>query len=283
MLKKIYYRLPRTLQDYINKAAAKFANNSLDEFIYSDTGKKYNLSVKDKNKIVRRIQNALGKLNSATSIDVQLEIGKKILDLDHNEQNYIVECGCFKGASSVALSIFSKIVDRKLIIYDSFQGLPVDSDKIGKRNYPHLKLTGSYSEGMYKATKIEVENNLKLFGENENVIIREGFFNESLEKHQEKIDLLFLDVDLVTSTQDCLKYLWGHLINGSYIFTDDACDIDVVSFWFDEKWWKANLNCKPPGYIGSGCGIPLGGKYSSLGYTIKNPDKNNYKKAFFLN
>ena len=39
MLKKIYHRLPRTLQDYINKAAAKFANNSLDEFVYSDTGK----------------------------------------------------------------------------------------------------------------------------------------------------------------------------------------------------------------------------------------------------
>ena len=34
MLKKIYHRLPRTLQDYINKAAAKFANNSLDKIEY---------------------------------------------------------------------------------------------------------------------------------------------------------------------------------------------------------------------------------------------------------
>tara|TARA_B100000989_G_scaffold289968_1_gene262543 strand:- start:821 stop:1672 length:852 start_codon:yes stop_codon:yes gene_type:complete len=283
MLKRIYHKLPRTLQDYINKAAAKFANNSLDEFIYSDIGKKYNLSKNDKNKIIRRIQNALGKLNSATSIDVQLEIGKKILDLDTNNLNYIVECGCYKGASSVALSIFSKIVDRKLIVYDSFEGLPADNDKVENRNYPHLKLTGKYAEGMYKATRIEVENNLKLFGEYENVIIRDGFFKESLKTHDEKIDLLFLDVDLIVSTQDCLKYLWTHLLNNSYIFTDDACDIDVVSFWFDEKWWRKNLNCDPPGYIGSGCGIPLGGKYSSLGYAIKNPDKNNYKKAFFLN
>ena len=86
--------------------------------------------LQDKSKIVRRIQNALGKLNSATGIDVQLEIGKKILELDVNKVNYIVECGCFQGASSVALSIFSKIVDRKLIIYDSFQGLPIDKIKL---------------------------------------------------------------------------------------------------------------------------------------------------------
>ena len=283
MLKKIYYRLPRTIQDYINKAAAKFSNNSLDEFIYSDIGKKYNLSNQDKSKIVRRIQNALGKLNSATSIDVQLEIGKKILELDVNKVNYIVECGCFQGASSVALSIFAKIVDRKLIIYDSFQGLPIDEDKIDNRNYPHLKLTGKYTEGMYKATKKDVENNLKIFGEYENVILREGFFNNSLKNHSEKIDLLFLDVDLVGSTKDCVKYLWKYLIDNGYIFTDDACDIDVVSIWFDNKWWRENLDCDAPGYIGSGCGIPLGGKYSSLGYSIKNPEKKNYEKASFLN
>ena len=45
--------------------------------------------------------------------------------------NIIVECGCFKGASSISLSIFSKIVNRKLI-YDSFEGLP-DDDNIVKR------------------------------------------------------------------------------------------------------------------------------------------------------
>ena len=66
-------------------------------------------------------------------------------------------------------------------------------------------MTGKYAEGMYKATKRDVENNLKIFGEYENVILREGFFNESLKNHSEKIDLLFLDVDLVGSTQRLCK------------------------------------------------------------------------------
>ena len=56
----------------------------------------------------------------------------------------------------------------------------------------------------------------------------------------------------------------------------------LFHIWFDNKWWRENLNCDAPGYIGSGCGIPLGGKYSSLGYSIKNPDKKNYEKAFFF-
>ena len=54
------------------------------------------------------------------------------------------------GSSSVALSIFAKITGRKLIIYDSFEGLPEDMDDVGNRNYPHLELTGTYKKGMYK-------------------------------------------------------------------------------------------------------------------------------------
>ncbi len=283
MLKKIYYRLPRLLQDYVNKAAAKVSNNSIDEFIYSDIGSKYNLKIRDKKKIIKRIQKTLGKIDSGTSIDVQIEIGKKILELNTKEKNFIIECGCFKGASTVALSIFSKIVGRKLIIYDSFEGLPEDNDNIGDRYYPHLKVTGRYSNGMYKGTKEEVVENLKNYGELDICIFREGYFKNSLKKHNEKIDLLFLDVDLLESTKECIINLWNFIVDEAYTFSDDACDMNVVSIWFDNEWWQKNLKCNAPGYIGSGCGIPLGGKYTSLGYTIKNPNLKNFKKAKFLN
>ena len=103
-----------------------------------------------------------------------------------------------------------------------------------------------------------------------------------MKDHSEKIDFLFLDVDLVKSTEDCVKYLWKYLSDNSYIYSDDACDIDVVKFWYDNKWWQENYMCDPPGYIGSGCGIPIGGKYSSLGFTVKNQSKINFKKAHFL-
>ena len=283
MLKKFYYNLPKFLQSYIDKSASKISNNLEEEFIYSDIGKKYNLVEKDKIKIIDRIKKSLKKIESATSISVHLELAKKILALDNNEKGSIVECGCFKGASSVSLSIFAKITDRKLIIYDSFEGLPEDNDGIKGRDYPFLKLTEKYKKGMYAGTLEEVKNNLKFYGELDVCIFRQGYFNNTLDQHNEMIDFLFLDVDLIKSTEDCIKNLWKFIKDNSFIYTDDACDIDVVKFWFNNDWWMKNLNCAAPGYIGSGCGIPIGGKYSSLGFAIKNSSLEQYNKAYFLN
>ena len=51
---------------------------------------------------------------------IKVPLAKKILSLDEKSKDFIVECGSFKGASSVALSIFSKTVNRKLITSESF-------------------------------------------------------------------------------------------------------------------------------------------------------------------
>ena len=281
MLKRLYYNLPIVLQNYIDKAASKISNSFEEEFINSDIGNKYNLDSRDKQKIINRIKLALKKIDSATSINVHLELGKQILSLDKKD-GYIVECGSFKGATTISLSIFSKIVGKKLIIYDSFEGLPKDIDQIQQRNYPYLKLTGKYKEGMYEGNLEEVKQNVNHFGEIDLCDFRKGFFENTMKSHKEIINFLFLDVDLVSSTKDCMKHLWKYIEDDAYIYSDDACDIDVVKFWYDNQWWKENHLCEAPGYIGSGCGIPLGGKFSSLGFTVKNQSKKNYNKAYFL-
>ena len=101
-------------------------------------------------------------------------------------QAYIVECGSFKGATTISLSIFSKIVGKKLIIYDSFEGLPKDIDKIQQRNYPYLKLTGKYKEGMYEGNLEEVKQNVSHFGEIDLCDFRKGFFENTMKLHNEK-------------------------------------------------------------------------------------------------
>ena len=93
----------------------------------------------------------------------------------------------------------------------------------------------------------------------------------------EKIFFLFLDVDLLSSTIDVIKNLWKNVLDNSYVFTDDATDLDLNRIWFDKQWWKKNLHEKSPGFIGVGCGLPIGGEFSSLGYTIKTPKILNYK------
>jgi len=282
-LKKIYSNLPTSLKKKIDKLSFNFSHNVEEDFIFnSEVGKNYNLSTNDKKKIVQLIKHSISNIASATDINIHFLLLKSVLDLNPKRPSTIVECGVFKGATSVVLSIGAKITGRKLVLYDSFEGLPDGEKNISHRYYPHLAVTGSYKKGMYKGTLEEVKSNLLAYGHLDVCELRKGFFNKSLKKHKEKIDFLFLDVDLVSSTKDCIFYLWSHLVKGGYCYTDDACDIDVVKVWFDEKWWKKNLKCKAPGYIGSGCGLPINPHISSLGYALKSPNLNSYKNIPWL-
>ena len=63
----------------------------------------------------------------------------KLRDLAHEvkNNNYLVEAGCYYGATSCTMSIGAKILNKKLIIYDSFSGLPDDDNKELKVHQVH--------------------------------------------------------------------------------------------------------------------------------------------------
>jgi O-methyltransferase len=284
MLKRLFYLLPDFITSIITRFSYRFYNNESEDFINNDKyGKYFNITRSQRIYILKRLKFSFSRINSATSLEVQLKLIKEILKLK-KKNACIVECGCFKGSSSVALSIACKLIGARLIIYDSFEGLPSSEKKIGLREYPHLNLYGYYNKGMYKSTKEEVIRNLNLYGELSVCELRKGYFINTLKKHKEDIDFCFLDVDLTESTKDCIKYLWKKLRDNSYIYTDDACDLKVVKIWFDHKWWNKVLNENPPGYVGSGCGLPINNDYSSLGYAYKNKFKRvkNLKKYKWL-
>ena len=63
-----------------------------------------------------------------------MAIALKILETPPDVEGAIMECGTFKGGCAANLSIIAKITNRKLLIYDSFEGLPesVEGDREGK-------------------------------------------------------------------------------------------------------------------------------------------------------
>jgi O-methyltransferase len=212
-----------------------------------------------------------------------LTLISKILQIPpSSDESCLVEAGCYYGATSCTMSIAAKILKKKLIIYDSFFGLPDDDDKELKI-YDHLKIKGFYKKGMYAASKKDVEQNVLKYGEYKNCLFREGLFSDTMPKHTEKICFLFLDVDLKSSTKTSIKYLYPYMKDNHYIFTDDSCDLSIIKIWFDENFWNKELNCSAPGYVGSGCGLPINGEFSSLGYSIKNLDANLLQNVKWLN
>ncbi len=277
-LKFFYYSLPIVIIKFINFFTYNFYNPVIEDFIFSSAGKKYGLNQKDKLNILKKFINIIKNVDSATSLETHVMLAKYLLNIPKSKKNYVVECGSFKGASSCSLSLICKLIGKKLIIYDSFEGLP-SASRNNKTYYHHLKITENYKKGMYRGSLETVKKNISLYGEITQCIFRKGFFNSTLPKHQEKIDFLFLDVDLVSSTRQSIQFLWKKITDGSYIFTDDSCDMNNVRIWFDDIWWKKNFSIMSPGYIGSGCGLPIHKTHSGLGYTIKKPDLKKYNKA----
>lgn len=282
-IKFLYYSLPSIFLKISKIFFSKLYNPIIYDFIFSPIGQKYGVTKKQRIMLLKKFMTVIENVDSATSLETHITLAKYLLSLPKSKNEFVVECGCFKGASSCSISIICKIIGKRLIIYDSFEGLP-SITKNNKTFYPHIKVTEKYKQGMYKGNLDVVKKNLINYGEFSQCIFRKGFFEKTLPSHKEKVGFIFLDVDLPNSTKACIKNLWKYLKNDGYIFTDDSCDMDNVKIWFDTLWWMKNLNTNAPGYIGSGCGLPLNGPYSGLGYSIKKPNikKFSSKNKFHL-
>jgi len=257
-------------------------NYILEKFFDPNIGKEYGISKQTKTDLVKMFRLIPTKVQTATNWLYYVHMATVIFNISKKQKGDVIECGCWKGGSSAILSLICKEVGRKLIIADSFEGIPEDDDKHG-HFYTHLSVLGYYEQGMYGGSMEEVKNNIGQYGKIKVCQFVKGFYKDSLKKFKKPLVFAFLDVDLRSSLEDSVKYIWSNLSDGSFIYTDDSCDMDVVKFWFDENWWKKNLKQKAPGYVGSGCGLPITPEYSSLGYTrkIKNAEKIFKRKNWF--
>ena len=238
------------------------------QFVSGDAGDQFGLDAAARRRLVHRFQKINQSIPSATQWPYYIVIAEKLLRIPKSVSGNVVECGCYKGASTAALSILCSITGRKLYVCDSFQGLPED-DAVAQHNYPHLGVRTRYKKGSFCGRLEEVKANVEVLGDVSCCEFVKGYFCDTLPTLNETFVLGFFDVDLATSMRDCIKNLWPRFSDNAVIFTDDSCDIEVVKLWFERELW-AQIGCNPPGYIGSGCGLPgVSSKYSSLGYVPK--------------
>jgi len=221
-----------------------------------------------KEELIKQFYLTTANVETATSPIYHIVMALEILSIPPEVEGDIIECGCWKGGSTANLSLVCKLVGRRLIVCDSFEGLPEEEERL-MHHYPHLKVYGYYERGMYTAQLDEVKENITRYGDISVCKFVPGFFSETLKILNSQIVFAFIDVDLGSSMKDCIKYIWPLLGNGSKVYTDDSCDMEVVKVWFDDVWWNKEMNQVAPGYVGSGCGLPLSPKLTSLGYAVK--------------
>jgi hypothetical protein len=143
------------------------------------------------------------------SVEELLQIARVFYILkSYGVQGDLLECGCYKGVSSCCLSILSDYFRCRLLIADSFSGLPDV-----KHNY--------YKPGQFCGSKDEVARNIEMYGKPNNVEYISGFFNTSLKNLNHPLALLWMDVDLYESALDVLNNALPLLDKHSVIFTHD--------------------------------------------------------------
>lgn len=127
----------------------------------------------------------------------------------------VVELGCYVGTTSVFLASRLKTTDRKLYLYDSFEGLPP------KANEDESPAGMQFKTGELLATKKQLVRNLK----QANVpmpVIKKGWFSElTAADVPPRIAFAFLDGDYYHSVWDSLTLISKFLAPGATIIVDD--------------------------------------------------------------
>jgi O-methyltransferase len=193
------------------------------------------------------------RIRTGTSYKSHLAMALKILETPPTVAGAIVECGTWKGGSAANLSLVCEITGRRLLIFDSFEGLP--RGESGDREARH------YHSGDYCGTLDEVKANIARYGALECCEFIKGWFKDTLPRLDVPVLLAFLDVDLEASLDICVRCIWPNLTERGYLFIDECVGIDYCSLFFSERYWKTYFDRTPPGLIGAGTGLALGEYY----------------------
>jgi len=131
-----------------------------------------------------------------------------------------LECGVFKGFSSLFLKFFEENLNNykahNYYLIDSFEGL----SEISNEDIPINENTYRNKKGNLKSNFDEVDT---LFKQYHNINVVKGWIPEIFDKldKNNRYKFVHLDVDLYKPTLDSLNYVYDKVIKGGIIITDD--------------------------------------------------------------
>ena len=211
---------------------------ALDEIITQNLNQILNFDEKKINDLKNLLKDLIG-----TSLVGGLKILdslNKTIEIDGD----ICEFGVAQGKTSKLIAYFIKETNKKLFLFDSFQGLPKPSEKDQlKDDIFNLGNMKRY-QGKMSHAENKVINELKSINfNNDKLIINKGFFNEESKinmKLPKTVSFAYLDFDFYQPTLDGLNYLNNVLNVGGIIIVDDYDFFSTGVKTSVEEWFKLN-------------------------------------------
>jgi hypothetical protein len=171
----------------------------------------------------------------------------------------IVESGAFHGASTAKLSLVARLAGRRFEVFDSFEGMPENTESHGKSIYgrEHHFPKGSHAVGLD-----EVRDNVERYGDASRITFHKGFFSDTMPRwtaelravgrDRNAVACACINVDLVQSTIDCLHNLYPLVSQGGIIYSQDAHFPWIIELLRDEKFWRDEIGIAKPEIEGLG-------------------------------
>jgi len=201
------------------------------------------LSAKDKYHIVKQLYIITSSIESPHTQEEILNFIKSIIASPQGRKGVVVEAGCFKGGSTAKFSLAADLVGRTLVVFDSFEGIPENVEPHDKNIFGG---NASFKKGDYCGTLEEVKSNVKQFGRIDCCKFIKGWFEETMPGFKEPVSAIYLDVDLASSTETCIKYLYPLLEEGGVLYSQDGHLPLVIEVFNNDEFWLKEVGYKKP-------------------------------------
>jgi hypothetical protein len=141
-----------------------------------------------------------------------------------------VECGVWRGGCAGIMGLYAEEADRRLWLFDSFEGMPeasaLDTGQMAEDLAQGRRGGRLVAVGTNVASSEDVRDLLhrKLGLRPETVVIRKGWFQHTVAAAAPEIGpiaLLRIDGDWYASTKVCLEGLYDNVVAGGFVVIDD--------------------------------------------------------------
>lgn len=164
--------------------------------------------------------------------DALTDLGRQVgAALTFGLEGAFVECGVWRGGAAFLMADLlrrSGTEDRKVWLFDSFEGMPAPSDLDGVKAAPWSEGEKSPFSNCFAPLE-EVMRTAEDLGLTAYTEFVKGWFDESLPAARERVGpiaLLRIDSDWYWSVRRCLEELYDQVVDGGFVVLDDYYDWD---------------------------------------------------------
>jgi len=138
----------------------------------------------------------------------------------------IVEAGCWKGGSTAKFSLICEMLQYKLFVFDSFQGVEY--------------IPGNSFSGQYAADLDLVKKNVASYGNIDVCEFVSGWFADTLAGNifQHPVRVAYLDCDLAKGTHEVLQGLMPSYVDDGVICSQDYHIGEVQALLDSDDTWQ---------------------------------------------